>query len=342
MAHVSEFLAAAAINEPVTFGNLTVFPLIVPDRSQPAYITLDEAVAAGTVTLTETSESGTVPRVRLTNDGDRPVLLLDGEELIGAKQNRVLNVTILAPAHRSIDIPVSCVEMGRWAYRSDKFSPSGRAVYASLRAMKSGRVSGNLAMGLEADANQGEIWDDIAMKSARMEAESPTRAMDSMYECYEASIDGFVKAFRPVVDQSGAVFAIDGAIVGFDLFDHPSTFEKLFPRLLQSYALDALDGPYRPFTAPTLQEGKDFVAEAANDAEATGFPAIGLGTDIRLAGRALTGSALEANGTVVHACAFRLAEEDSHRGPGPRQRAQRFSRASVRRSWQERRGRDDE
>ena len=85
-------------------------------------------------------------------------------------------------------------------------------------------------MGLEPDADQGEIWDDIAMKSARMKAASPTSAMDSMYESYEASIGGFLEAFRPSKDQSGAIFAIDGEVIGFDLFDHPSTFEKLFSK----------------------------------------------------------------------------------------------------------------
>lgn len=180
MTHMTDFLTAVEINEPLSFKNLTVFPIIFPARSEPGYITLDEAIAAHTVSLTETSDSGTVPRVHLANDGDEPVFLLDGEELVGAKQNRVLNVTILAPAHKSIDIPVSCVEMGRWGYSSDKFSSSNRAVYSSLRAQKSRRVSGNLAMGLEADADQGEIWDDIAMKSARMKAPSPTTAMDSM------------------------------------------------------------------------------------------------------------------------------------------------------------------
>jgi hypothetical protein len=39
-----------------------------------------------------------VPQLLFINDAMRPVLLLDGEELVGAKQNRVLNLTVLAPA----------------------------------------------------------------------------------------------------------------------------------------------------------------------------------------------------------------------------------------------------
>ncbi len=166
--------------------------------------------------------------------------------------------------------------------------------------------------------------------------------MDSMYESYEASIDGFISAFGTSKDQSGAIFAIGGEIIGFDLFDHPSTFQKLFPKLLQSYALDALDGLHRPFTVPALKDGADFITETANEVEVTEFPSIGEGTDIRLTGRTLTGSALGSKGTVVHLCAFRLAEEGSSGGRDPLSRGSRFSRASVRRSRRERRDLDDE
>ena len=49
--------------------------------------------------------------------------MLDGEELIGAKQNRILNTTVLVAAHTEVTIPVSCVEQGRWGYRGRQFRP---------------------------------------------------------------------------------------------------------------------------------------------------------------------------------------------------------------------------
>jgi hypothetical protein len=62
----------------------------------PGWLTLAEAGLA--VTIEEVNEAGAVPTLRLTSTADRPVLLLDGEELIGAKQNRVLNTTVLVAA----------------------------------------------------------------------------------------------------------------------------------------------------------------------------------------------------------------------------------------------------
>ena len=66
---------------------------------------------------------------------------MDGEELIGAKQNHTLNLSILVPAHASIDIPVSCVERGRWHHLSREFSSAPRAHYAEGRAKKMAQVS---------------------------------------------------------------------------------------------------------------------------------------------------------------------------------------------------------
>jgi hypothetical protein len=106
--------------EPLTHGALTVIPLLAPGAPDPGWLTLAEAGDA--VTIEEVSEAGAVPTLRLTSVADRPVLLLDGEELIGARQNRVLNTTVLVAAGARLTIPVSCVEEGRWAYRSRRFA----------------------------------------------------------------------------------------------------------------------------------------------------------------------------------------------------------------------------
>jgi len=103
----------------------------------------------------------------LINRGDRPVLLIDGEELVGAKQNRVLNLTILAPAQSEIVIPVSCVEQGRWHEVSAAFCASPRVHFAAGRAAKVASVSDCLAQGQGAVSDQSEVWHHIAAKAAR-------------------------------------------------------------------------------------------------------------------------------------------------------------------------------
>src|SRR5437870_10885713 len=142
VAPISSLLETLEIGEPLSHGALTVMPLLAPKEAEPDWLTLVEAGAA--VTITEVSAGGEVPTLSLVNDADRPVLLLDGEELIGAKQNRILNTTVLVAAHAALHIPVSCVEQGRWSYRGKRFDSSDASLFASARARKAARVSTSL------------------------------------------------------------------------------------------------------------------------------------------------------------------------------------------------------
>src|SRR5689334_20039884 len=127
---IDNTLSQIEIGLESTFDNMTIFPLLDGHRGAADYLTLDEALGGGLVHITEVSVEGSVTDLELTNESDQPVFLLDGEELIGAKQNRVLNLTILAPAKRTIVIPVSCVEAGRWSRRSARFTTSSQAHFA--------------------------------------------------------------------------------------------------------------------------------------------------------------------------------------------------------------------
>jgi ARG and Rhodanese-Phosphatase-superfamily-associated Protein domain len=110
-----------------------------------------------------------------------PVLLLDGEELIGAKQNRVLNTTVLIAAHSHLTIPVSCVEQGRWAYKSARFAVSNASLYASVRALKAEKVTAYLRATGKHTSDQFEIWKGVSFMAAAHEVQSPTGAMSDFY-----------------------------------------------------------------------------------------------------------------------------------------------------------------
>ena len=97
----------------ITHDTLAVIPLLAANPDDLGLLTLEEA--GDRVLVTEVSEAGSVPFLKVANGADRPLLLLDGEELIGAKQNRILNTTVLVAPHTEVTIPVSCVEQGRWA-----------------------------------------------------------------------------------------------------------------------------------------------------------------------------------------------------------------------------------
>jgi len=246
-----------------------------------------------------------VPELKLVNRGELPVLLVDGEELVGAKQNRILNLTILVAALTTTVIPVSCVEAGRWSRRSASFASAARAQYAAGRAMRMEQVSRSLKERGDRRSDQSAIWFDISTKSARLAASSETGAMADMYEQRGSRIDEYVNALVPADGQVGAAFAIDGRLIGFDLFDASHTLRRLFPKLVRSFARDAIDRPESlDRVEPRAAEVESFLAEVGA-ASADSFPAAGIGEDLRLSGDALAGAALVANGHVVHLSAFR-------------------------------------
>jgi hypothetical protein len=121
---VAKTLEQLEFDEPQRYKQMDVLPLLAPDAG-PAYLMLKEALEAHLLEVKEVNHGGSVPDLVAENKGDLPVLLLDGEELAGAKQNRVLNSSLLLPAKTTQLIPVSCTERGRWSYVSPHFVESG-------------------------------------------------------------------------------------------------------------------------------------------------------------------------------------------------------------------------
>jgi hypothetical protein len=308
---------------PQVFENLAVFPLFGGAGADFEYLVLDEALDGGIASVTEISEGGSVPELAFENRGPDPVLLLDGEELVGAKQNRVLNLTILAPPKATITIPVTCVEAGRWAWTDRHFRAGARAQYASLRSRKMSQVSMSLAADGTAAADQNAVWDDISAKMRRMNAHSASEAMSDLYEHYHRRLDEFVRAFSAGEGQVGAVFVVDGEARGVEIFARPETFSRQFGKLLQSWALDAIESPSSHGTQAERAAAERLLADVAA-LEGRNYEAVGLGEDVRLEGEDLGGGALMVGGHVVHLCAFRKFS-----GQSPRERPSRSSRSRA-------------
>ena len=302
-------LEALELGQPLVHHNLAVFPLMGGRNGRPPYDTLKEALDAGTVTVTEVSEGGSVPRLALENRGERPVLVIDGEELVGAKQNRVLNLTILAPAGKSIVIPVSCVEQGRWGYRSRHFEDHDRVLFSKARAAKAARVSECKEYRGGNDANQGEVWNHISAKMDAMRVNSPSSAMEDIYTGNAPRLEEYVSAMRPLEGQAGAVFAINGRLQTLEVFAFTDTLSRLLPKLVRGCAIDALEEYRESVPAPERPQVESFLQGVAA-APFAPFPAVGVGEDLRLQAPGLAGGALAAEGALLHLCAFPMPGEE--------------------------------
>ncbi len=314
---INDTLMEVLVGNPTLCRNLAVFPLLSGKPPRFEYLTLDEALERGLAEVAEVSESGSVPELRFTNRAEKDVLLVDGEELVGAKQNRVLNLTILVGAGHTVSIPVSCVESGRWQYKSRKFRSGGKTLYSRARARKMASVSYSMEAAAVRMSDQGEIWDDIAAKCDQMAACSPTGAMDAMYDLHAEPLRGYTEELKTVENQAGAVFVVNGKVAGLELFDNPKTFARLKDKLVQSFALDALGEAANDAPAPDVQVVREFI-ERLKTAKASEHLAVDLGTDVRMSGERLVGGALVLDGEVVHLAAFNL-DTDAPRARGGRE-----------------------
>jgi hypothetical protein len=138
---IKNYLEQAKIGRKQTYKNLTIFPLLSTYFLDLDYLLLDEALVGGLIEVVEVDQEGSVPELKVINKSPRMVLILDGEELVGAKQNRIVNTSILIQGNYTIVIPVSCVEQGRWSYDSPRFFSQERMMSSGLRAMKSEQVN---------------------------------------------------------------------------------------------------------------------------------------------------------------------------------------------------------
>ncbi len=326
---VKEFLGEIKVGAKQSHSNMTLYCLLSEQDAAVDFLTMDEALSKNVLTITEVSRGGSVPELKVRNTSDQKVLLLDGEELVGAKQNRVLNVTILLAPDSETIIPVSCVEQGRWSYRSRHFSSDARAMSAYLRKRKAQTVTTNLRRCQSFRSDQGVVWREIQDKYERMGARpSATMAMADLYEEHRESAADYMKVFHPVSNQLGIAVFIDGILAGIDLIGKFQAMEKAFSKLVYSYVMDALETAHfeKKPSPRSLRATASKALDAATVAQLETRKSVALGNDFRLDAPDLFGAGLEFEGQVLQLSIFMKNGSDVY---GSRSRS--MMRASSRR-----------
>ncbi|MHB8214494.1 MAG: ARPP-1 family domain-containing protein [Candidatus Sulfotelmatobacter sp.] len=211
-----------------------------------------------------------VNRLVLVNNSKRPLLLLAGEIVAGGKQDRVIGKDRIVPAESDpVDLSVFCVEPGRWVASSDRFGTSS-ATYAASGSAAGGGSGGTLmaqpsvrgkAM---ADKDQNQVWAEVrkqeqAMETVEVTAAAPSlntstpttsyarvmenkdvkQAVDEVAKPIEKNYKSLIKQLR---DRKavGVVVAVNGRIIWSDVFASTELLEKYWPKLVRSYASEAV------------------------------------------------------------------------------------------------------
>jgi hypothetical protein len=287
------------VGVPAAYQSLTAFPLFTEARAGIDYLLADEAIASGVAAVEEVNESGSVPTLLVRNQADRPVLFLEGEELRGAKQNRVLNTSVLV-APGTTTIPVSCVEQGRWRLRSRQFGSSGSHSSSRLRHVLKRSVSSSALEGLGHSSDQTAVWQEVSRQMTSLGSCSATMAMSDTYDAHLARLDEYRGQLGYPEGACGLAVAIGGKVASIDLFDRPGTCRKVWDRLLSGLVLDALEAGQTAGQAP--EEAVQGELAALRDASWQQAPAAGAGEEFRAeAPGGRHASALALGGVIVHA-----------------------------------------
>lgn len=267
------------VGEASRFKSLSIFPLFLQSTGAVDYLLSDEALVTNLVRVEEISEQGSVPELLVKNESDARILFLEGEELIGAKQNRILNTSVLVGAKSTVRIPVSCVERGRWRFSSRHFSSAKRHSPAKLRSALKASVSKSIHEKKGFVSDQMGIWNQVEKYGVAYDVHSPTGAMAHTFDAVEKELGAARKSLAYTSGASGLAIAIGRDVVCLELFDKPATCEKVWDRLVSGYLLDVLrDGE------PGESAGERDVAQvigATKAAQWAHVPAVGEGDEFR-------------------------------------------------------------
>jgi hypothetical protein len=285
----AEWLSALRPTTTVAAGPLRLVRLVGDPRGPDAML-LDEAFASGRTSVTEVSRVGVVAQVSVVHEGPLPLLLLDGEQIIGAKQNRMLNASFLVGAGQAVTVPVSCVERGRWQGPSRSFRSSDTTIAAAARVAKLRRVHASLASGRGHDADQGAVWEDVDDYLRKTGTQSGSAAFDDAYRQRRPVVDSALSSFSPEPEQVGLAIVHGEALLGLDLFGSPSLYERGWRKVMRGFLVEVHEERAAP-TEATALEIAGAALRAVVGCRSTRTPAPGLGETVygTAAGVAFTG-----------------------------------------------------
>ena len=214
---------------PQVHENLAIIPLKT-EKSYIDLLTLKKGMELELVEVKE-CETSTVSTVIVKNNSVVPLILIDGEEIVGGDQNRIVNSTILVNAKSEMKIPVSCTEQGRWAYKSEFKQSKYIANYNTRRAKEyASRNSGSF---------QNVIWSSINSLEVENDYASPTCAMEESYENLKTDHAKIIKEFHVESGQNGVLIIVNGEIKGFEIFLNPEIYREFHEKILKSYLIDS-------------------------------------------------------------------------------------------------------
>lgn len=272
------------------------------------YISGPKAISKELIEVREVSMSGSVNNLELVNLSDKFVFFMDGDILVGAKQNRVLNTSVLVAPNSKLNLPVSCVEQGRWRSVSSKFRPSDYISPDIIRAKKLKAVTGNLKKGRGHFADQSEVWDSVNEFSAMLDSYSPSFDLFEIIDKKKDKFEDFINNFPIDNRANGLAIFTDTLPLSIDLFNRTDIYQEYYPKRLRSSAMEVYNLSYRenPITEAEAKFKTLNIFDELEKAEHTIHNGVGVGTEKRYENEKFVAMELSYNSHLIHLALLNL------------------------------------
>ncbi len=251
----------ARLLDPIQIDSLTITPIAStqPAKAAPDLLVLDEAMPKKLVRIHEVDDGGDVNQLTLDNKADKPLFLLAGEVIIGGKQDRIIGRNTIVPAKSTQQVPVFCVEHGRWTDGKD---------FTTAKALAHGRLRGKASF-----ESQQAVWDEVHTKNEKLKTSSST---DTYRKIASEQSSGKIEDAAKRVDAAiaklpdnvrgnviGFAVSVNGQVATVDMFQTHALFTKLEGKLVRSYITEAVDvKANKDAKPPKAAEVKTFMADA--------------------------------------------------------------------------------
>ena len=289
-------------------GTMSIVQFKTDEVDSFQYISLNRALKEKFIEVKEVSESGSVNNLNVINNSEYFVFMSDGDILSGAKQNRVLNTSVLVSPRSNLTIPVSCVEQGRWRYSKKDFSGSDISAPSYMRSSKAQSVKENLKVRKSFAADQSKVWESVGDYEAVFNFKSSTSNLSDIYENRKKDLNEFIKNFLPEKDSNGVAIFVHNKLLNLEIFNRTDIYDEYFTKLLKSAAFEAIN---LTESENTLNEAEAFYKTNEFIDRITGLnyethKGVGAGVEKRFDLNDMTGFELEYENNMIHFVALNL------------------------------------
>jgi hypothetical protein len=294
-----------------TSGNLSIVQILTSGQDTFPHLVGDEAIKKGLIEVKEVNESGIVNLLLVVNKSGEFVFLMDGDILSGAKQNRVLNTSVLLAPNSATKIPVSCVEAGRWSRKSAVFDATDYISPSLLRTMKAQAVTFNRRSSGQAMADQGDVWRSVSSYEAMHNVKSRTSSLSDIFDAKKSEIGKLEERFTVEPAANGAALFIGRSLVSVDVFNRTDVHLHYFPKLVRGAAFEAAVSKTNGVV--TEAEAKFRAVDLLDKIEELDletFPGVGVGSERRFQFPGVNGFRLDYEGKLIHMAALRALEQN--------------------------------